>query len=129
MKNKIYSINARTLFMFWGILLISIPTFAKYDYEKVKTVVEEVLVDENSIVSVYHQRGRGPLDVAYYDGDKAKIEVELRVEGDDESDLETFLSKYKIGVERLGDEVMIHSGFNIKAWKSGSPFSHGICFQ
>ncbi len=117
-KNKAFKFYTKVLFIVLGILILANPTFAKFNHEKTRTVTEEISVDASSLLSIQHERGL--LEVIYYDGEKAKLETNLKVKGDDEEDLETLLSKYEISIETEGSEIIVHSSFNISSWSENN---------
>lgn len=107
------------------LILFAIPSFAKVDNERTRTVTKEFEVNAGSTVSIAHKRG--DIEVEYYDGDKAKLQVLLVVRGDVPEDLETVLSKYTFDIETFGDRTEVKSNSNIEKWSTntGNLFSKG----
>ena len=85
--------------------------FSKSYEEKTKTITKEFKVTAQNEVTITHERG--DIEVEYFEGNTAKIEVHLTVRGDNASDLEIMLSKFTVDIQTKGNEVDVNSSFNI----------------
>lgn len=107
--NFIKTVKSYSIFLLACFALVAF----KSNYEKRKVFTKEFDVNASSIVDIKHERGNQ--NIEYYDGNKAIVEVELVVSGDNEQDVETVISKYSIDVNKSGNNVSVNSTTNIKS--------------
>ena len=107
----------RSMLFCYLILLIK-PSFAKVNHEVSKTFTKEFAIHENHTLQLEHRRGN--IEVAYYDGTQAKVEVKVTIRGDIKEDLELVLDKYTLEAETSGNKITLNSTFNILQWSSSS---------
>ena len=130
MKNwkQLFKFNTapmKNLLLITGLLLLNLSVLGKANHEKTRTITKEVAVNSQSILNVEHDRGL--IEVVYYNGSQAKIEVEIIARGDVASDLQTVVDQYTLKVNTSGKTTKIKSSTNITQWttQSGGVFSSG----
>lgn len=82
--------------------------------EKTKTFTQELVVDETTEIELEHLRG--DLNVFSTDKKKAYIEVELKVRGTNEDDLQIILNNFSIDVDQSDLNYAVYTNSHIKSW-------------
>lgn len=88
--------------------------FMKGDLELTKTFTEEVSVDSETLFKVTNKCG--PIQFKKTNGDKARIEATLLVEGSAKKEIEKVVDQFNISVSNSGRSIDVIADDNIKSW-------------
>ena len=97
------------------IFLCSAAVSLKLDVqEKSKTFKKVLTVNESSIVDIEHRRG--DLNIYHTNEKQAYVEVELKVRGSVEEDLQKIIDKFSIEVSEKQNEIYVRTKTQIESW-------------
>ncbi|MDA9773832.1 hypothetical protein N9B82_02650 [Saprospiraceae bacterium] len=97
------------------IFLCSAAVSLKLDVqEKSKTFKKVLTVNESSIVDIEHRRG--DLNIYHTNEKEAYVEVELKVRGSIEEDLQKIIDKFSIEVSEKQNEIYVRTKTKIESW-------------